>query len=255
MDVSPKMARNLCWRDLTPRSRPLVGACVGTGRAPSQGWSESGPPDAQVPGRNPCRPLAYVTHRVAVTSCPSTRPIRLALRNHPSPLHAVRRPEMTLPTPYVSSVSPYVDGNPRVPRQGRTLRRRTEGLQPGSSSRGALRGGHARAPLSYREGGYEITLPDHERNSRPSPSPRVAGGTCDRRCWNRWWTRRPRSAAGVPPKRTPAPQSRRRGSSSLPAGTDEDPHRLSNATLPAAVDKHWTLVAHLNSWDTLPDAG
>lgn len=65
MDVSPKMART-CWRDLGHHAHGLlVGACVGTGRAPSWWLGESARLDARVPGRNLRRPLAYVTHRVA----------------------------------------------------------------------------------------------------------------------------------------------------------------------------------------------
>jgi hypothetical protein len=65
MDVSPKMART-CWRDLGHHAHGLlVGACVGTGRAPSWWLEESARLDARVPGRNLRRPLAYVTHRVA----------------------------------------------------------------------------------------------------------------------------------------------------------------------------------------------
>ena len=65
MDVSPKMART-CWRDLGRHAHGLlVGACVGTGRAPSWWLEESARLDARVPGRNLRRPLAYVTHRVA----------------------------------------------------------------------------------------------------------------------------------------------------------------------------------------------
>jgi len=65
MDVSPKMART-CWRDLGQHAHGLlVGACVGTGRAPSWWLEESARLDARVPGRNLRRPLAYVTHRVA----------------------------------------------------------------------------------------------------------------------------------------------------------------------------------------------
>lgn len=65
MDVSPKMART-CWRDLGHHAHGLlVGACVGTGRAPSWWLEESARMDAQVPGRNLRRPLAYATHRVA----------------------------------------------------------------------------------------------------------------------------------------------------------------------------------------------
>ncbi len=65
MDVSPKMART-CWRDLGQHAHGLlVGACVGTGRAPSWWLEESAHLDARVPGRNLRRPLAYVTHRVA----------------------------------------------------------------------------------------------------------------------------------------------------------------------------------------------
>lgn len=65
MDVSPKMART-CWHDLGHHAHGLlVGACVGTGRAPSWWLEESARLDAQVPGRNLRRPLAYATHRVA----------------------------------------------------------------------------------------------------------------------------------------------------------------------------------------------
>lgn len=65
MDVSPKMART-CWRDLGHHAHGLlVGACVGTGRAPSWWLEESARLDARVPGRNLRRPLAYTTHRVA----------------------------------------------------------------------------------------------------------------------------------------------------------------------------------------------
>lgn len=65
MDVSPKMART-CWRDLGHHAHGLlVGACVGTGRAPSWWLEESARLDARVPGRNLRRPLAYATHRVA----------------------------------------------------------------------------------------------------------------------------------------------------------------------------------------------
>lgn len=65
MDVSPKMAHT-CWRDLGHHAHGLlVGACVGTGRTPSWWLEESARLDAQVPGRNLRRPLAYVTHRVA----------------------------------------------------------------------------------------------------------------------------------------------------------------------------------------------
>lgn len=65
MDVSPKMART-CWRDLGHHAHGLlVGACVGTRRAPSWWLEESARMDAQVPGRNLRRPLAYATHRVA----------------------------------------------------------------------------------------------------------------------------------------------------------------------------------------------
>lgn len=65
MDVSPKMART-CWRDLGRHAHGLlVGACVGTGRAPSWWLEESARLDARVPGRNLRRPLAYATHRVA----------------------------------------------------------------------------------------------------------------------------------------------------------------------------------------------
>lgn len=65
MDVSPKMART-CRRDLGHHAHGLlVGACVGTGRAPSWWLEESARLDARVPGRNLRRPLAYVTHRVA----------------------------------------------------------------------------------------------------------------------------------------------------------------------------------------------
>lgn len=65
VDVSPKMART-CWRDIGRHAHGLlVGACVGTGRAPSWWLEETARLDASVPGRHLRRPIPYVTHRIA----------------------------------------------------------------------------------------------------------------------------------------------------------------------------------------------